>query len=247
MSTALLEQDAQATNTVALPLTTSGDARLADLAQRINHAHCLAEAALNSGLKHALEAGHLLLQAKTLCTHGTWLPWLKREFQGSKRTAQAYMRLSREYPRLKAKAPRVALLSMRQAIVNVANDTQIVAKSDHPAEVIKVWEKENCQNARRAAARAEVIRTTHEAPQVPTPKPAQQDDAIEELEPPEKVCWQLQREIEQTIMSFWRSRPDTSFGLTLLALQSVTKSIEKRQKEIDGGGLELVGATEDAA
>jgi hypothetical protein len=137
-------------------------ASLSDLAVQINERHHLCETAMNGGLQHALEAGRLLLEAKKQCQHGTWLPWLKKTFQGSKRTAQAYLRLHREYPQLKQKTQRVALLSFRQAIVNVANDVQIVAKSANPHKVIDVWEKEQCHNARRAAARAEVNRTTHE-------------------------------------------------------------------------------------
>ena len=71
--------------------------KLSDLAVQINHEHQQAEASLNDGLQHALRAGEFLAQAKVICTHGSWLPWLQREFHGSKRTAQAYMRLSREY------------------------------------------------------------------------------------------------------------------------------------------------------
>jgi hypothetical protein len=140
---------------------------VAQLAEEINEHHRQCEAAMNHGLEHALEAGRLLLEVKKRCCHGDWLPWLKKNFQGSKRTAQAYLRLHREYPQLKRKAQRVALLSMRQAIVNVANDTHVVYRHDEPArgEIIEVWQKEQCQNARRAASRAEVRRTTR----APTP------------------------------------------------------------------------------
>jgi hypothetical protein len=138
---------------------------LSELAEQINECHRLCEATMNAGLQHALEAGRLLLEAKRQCQHGTWLPWLKKNFQGSKRTAQAYLRLHREYPQLKRKAQRVALLSMRQAIVNVANDTHIVYRHEEPVrgEILDVWQKEQCQNARRAAARAQVHRTTRGA------------------------------------------------------------------------------------
>jgi len=147
-------------------------AALPELAEQINFEHGQAEAALNDGLDHALAAGALLAKAKELCRHGTWLPWLTKNFKGSKRTAQAYLRLHREFPKLKRKAPRVALLSMRQALVNLANDTQIVARSDDPAEIIRTWEKEQCPNARRAAARAEVHRSTRTIPlKVRPPEP----------------------------------------------------------------------------
>ena len=138
---------------------------LTDLAVQINAEHHQAEAAMNVGLGHALEAGRLLELAKKQCQHGTWLPWLRKNFKGSKRTAQAYLRLHREYPQLQRKAQRVALLSFRQALVNVANDTHVVYREEEPrrAEIIEVWQSEQCQNARRAAARAEVRRTTRTA------------------------------------------------------------------------------------
>ena len=44
---------------------TSGD--LAVLAESINGHHLACEAAMNSGLQHALEAGRLLLEAKGHC------------------------------------------------------------------------------------------------------------------------------------------------------------------------------------
>ena len=47
-------------------------ATLPALAAAINAEHRQAETALNDGLRHALEAGRLLLEAKKLCPHGTW-------------------------------------------------------------------------------------------------------------------------------------------------------------------------------
>jgi len=152
-------------NSLTLPDEKQAPLALTDLAARINDEHHQAEAAMNVGLGHALEAGRLLGLAKKQCQLGTWLPWLRKNFKGSKRTAQAYLRLHREYPQLQRKAQRVALLSFRQALVNVANDTHIIYREEEPrrAEIIEVWQSEQCQNARRAAARAEVRRTTRTA------------------------------------------------------------------------------------
>jgi hypothetical protein len=89
---------------------------LTDLAVQINDEHRQAEAALNTGLQHARHAGELLLQAKKLCQHGEWLPWLKQNFEGSARTARAYMLVSQRWPQIEAKWQRVANLSLRQAV-----------------------------------------------------------------------------------------------------------------------------------
>ena len=66
------------------------------------------------------------------------------------------------------------LVSGARSYPDVANNTQIVAKSDNPGQLIAVWEREQCQNARRAAARAEVKQSTdHEprfAPPLATPR-----------------------------------------------------------------------------
>ena len=43
-------------------------------------------------MRHAIEAGALLLEAKEQLKHGQWLPWLKDHCTISERTAQLYMR-----------------------------------------------------------------------------------------------------------------------------------------------------------
>jgi len=89
-------------------------ATLPALAAAINAEHRQAETALNDGLRHALEAGRLLLEAKKLCPHGTWAQWLKDNFRGSARTARAYTLAAKRFPRLEAKRQRAANLSLRQ-------------------------------------------------------------------------------------------------------------------------------------
>ena len=62
-------------------LQLSGQGTLADLAKQINEEHHAAEGALNAGLQHALRAGQLLTQAKALCSHGEWQPWLHAQHE----------------------------------------------------------------------------------------------------------------------------------------------------------------------
>jgi Protein of unknown function (DUF3102) len=47
-----------------------------------------------SALGHAIAAGKKLTEAKALVKHGEWLPWLKKNFPASERTANDYMKLA---------------------------------------------------------------------------------------------------------------------------------------------------------
>lgn len=91
------------------------------LAEQINVEHRACDAALRSGLRHAVNAGGLLAEAKERVNHGEWGSWLADNFEGSTRTAQAYMKVSREVPNLDAaKAQRVADLSFRGALAELS-------------------------------------------------------------------------------------------------------------------------------
>jgi hypothetical protein len=93
---------------------------LPELAEQINAEHRQCEAALQSGLQHALEAGRLLIEAKKLCLHGTWLPWLEENFEGKNRTARAYMQVAQRWPEVEANRQHVANLSYREVLRLVA-------------------------------------------------------------------------------------------------------------------------------
>lgn len=145
-------------NSLTIPDEKQGPlASLPDLAAQINNEHRQAEAALNTGLQYARHAGELLLQAKKLCQHGEWLPWLEENFEGSARTAQAYMRVASQLPKLNGKAQRVADLTFRSALAAVASNSQAIAAK--PAEeqraALVAWDKYGCKNAHQALVRAE--------------------------------------------------------------------------------------------
>lgn len=89
---------------------------LADLAARINVEHEAAESAYRSGIEHALECGALLLQAKTVLSHGQWLPWLQSNCSVSSRSARLYMQLARNRPELEAKSATVANMTLQGAV-----------------------------------------------------------------------------------------------------------------------------------
>ena len=42
-------------------------------------------------LDNVIEIGRRLTEAKEICGHGNWLPWLDREFTWKERTAQRYI------------------------------------------------------------------------------------------------------------------------------------------------------------
>jgi Protein of unknown function (DUF3102) len=83
-----------------------GGAACARLLQPLKHARSLADdeheataAALQRGVKHAMAAGDLLIEAKahlkTQLGHGKWLPWLAKNCAISERTAQLYIKLAK--------------------------------------------------------------------------------------------------------------------------------------------------------
>ena len=80
------------------------EARLAQLAVGI-----LADIA--GSTEAAIAAGHKLIEAKSLLTHGAWLPWLRQRVSMSERTAQDYMRLARD-----PNPQRAAHLSIRASL-----------------------------------------------------------------------------------------------------------------------------------
>jgi hypothetical protein len=71
------------------------DSLLDRLAREIRAEHQATESAFESAVRHAHRCGQLLLEAKTLCGHGHWLPWL-REVGIPARTATEYMNVARK-------------------------------------------------------------------------------------------------------------------------------------------------------
>jgi hypothetical protein len=97
---------------------------LTDLAAQINEHHRAAESAMRSGLEHAMEAGRLLISAKSQCPHGEWGSWLADNFEGSDRTARAYMQIAKRWPELEAKRQNSAVLSIDGALKMLAAPKQ---------------------------------------------------------------------------------------------------------------------------
>lgn len=67
--------------------------RLPFLADAVSRAHVEAGQHTMKAAERALDAGNALNEAKELCAHGEWLPWL-RGTGLNERTAQRYMKLA---------------------------------------------------------------------------------------------------------------------------------------------------------
>jgi DUF3102 family protein len=90
------------------------------LGGRVRAGLAAAGRALNGALTHVFTVGDALCEAKDLCGHGQWLPWLEAECGGlSARTATAYMRLARHRTQIEreiSNRQRAADLSLRAAL-----------------------------------------------------------------------------------------------------------------------------------
>jgi Protein of unknown function (DUF3102) len=116
---------------MTVPVRAGAPNDLRNLATRIKAAH----AAVGSAMRHAIEAGQLLIEAKKQVPHGAWLSWLEQKCEMRERTAQAYMRIARQLEQLDdAKAQRVADLSFRDALKQFAR-TARTAKALSPSDL----------------------------------------------------------------------------------------------------------------
>jgi hypothetical protein len=95
---------------------------LAELASAIRSEHLQFEHSLRRGLQHALNAGRLLLQAKSMLPHGQWLGWLAENCPFSERTAQRYVRAVERLPELERKASSMTGLGIVDAMRLLAYD-----------------------------------------------------------------------------------------------------------------------------
>lgn len=117
---------------------------LGDLATRINGAHRRCEDAARSAVQYAVEAGGLLIEAKSLHEHGSWTKWIEENCEFSLRTAQVYMFIAREFPKLpEEKAQRAASLSIRaahrliKAEVGQQHKLKLVEQTELPPPMLK--------------------------------------------------------------------------------------------------------------
>lgn len=92
---------------------------LETLAGEINEEHRAFVGSLKKTAEHGIRAGELLTEAKGQCEHGTWLPWLEKNFEGSERSAQVYMQMFRNRGEIRAKYAESADLSISGALKEI--------------------------------------------------------------------------------------------------------------------------------
>src|SRR5262245_13673057 len=111
---------------------------LGQLAKQINAAHTAGEAALDSVLGLAREAGELLIRAKKLVPHGEWLAWIKANFPFSQQTASVYMRIAANWHLVsQAKSLQDALRILNQVS---AGESELLETSNLEAPASKAQE-----------------------------------------------------------------------------------------------------------
>ena len=113
-------------STLRVVTPASGD--LASLAIQINAHHEACKAAIGEAIRHAIDAGSLLIEAKAHCSHGDWKDWLAENFAGTARTAQRYMRIAKNWPAISGpNATRMSDLSINDALEQISQATAAMA------------------------------------------------------------------------------------------------------------------------
>lgn len=101
-------------------------AALTALADQINAAHRDAESAVRESLKHAKQAGELLLQAKAELPHGEFTEWVNGTCEFHPRTARRYMKLADRWEELQTKTDTGASdLGITDALKILASDENV--------------------------------------------------------------------------------------------------------------------------
>lgn len=143
-------------NEITIIENTTGEVTITDLGELADSIHIKVEAAnhhLKYSARFAIEAGQLLIEAKSLVQHGQWEQWLTDNCQVAPRTAQAYMRLAKHIPELPdAKAQRVADLPLREAIKAITTDPTEPPRQHGVKQIANRDERERVAKVCRTAA-----------------------------------------------------------------------------------------------
>jgi Protein of unknown function (DUF3102) len=103
---------------------------LAQRARAINEEHRAFVGTFRKTVEHGIRAGELLAEAKAECPHGTWLPWLEDNFEGSVRSAQEYMRLYNHRDEIRVKMQDSAHLSVSGALKERASPRRVIPERE---------------------------------------------------------------------------------------------------------------------
>jgi hypothetical protein len=115
---------------------------LEELASKIRAEYAQVCKSFGNGILHALEAGRLLLEAKSAVPHGRWLAWLAQNCDLPPRTANRYMRLAKHpTPLLEADPSRVADLSLRAADALLTKHKSPKTNTDKAQDAVRSEQK----------------------------------------------------------------------------------------------------------
>lgn len=101
---------------VSVDLELQDSIRLDVIAVELNKAHREAETFARDAVLRARAAGNYLIEAKRLCKHGEWIPWLEKNFEGARTTAWRYMHIAKRWPELEPKYFTEKHLTVRKAL-----------------------------------------------------------------------------------------------------------------------------------
>jgi len=117
--------------------------RLKTLAEKANREHSQAQRAAGQAVKHAVEAGGLLLKAKEEVGHGDFTRWVKENFRGSSRHARRYMRLATAADENRIDPEEVASLAEAEGLLREqdAEQTPGEYEPEVPGEEYDFWDR----------------------------------------------------------------------------------------------------------
>ena len=110
--------------------------QLISLAAEINTLHDSAQQAAMTAVQYAAKCGEKLIQAKTACAHGEWLPWLEKNCRVSRIQASKYMRLSKEMPEISNDNRSYHFDSINTAIAYLSASDEVKAEVDTSSEPV---------------------------------------------------------------------------------------------------------------
>lgn len=142
------------------------DLTLEQLAAQINEAHYAFESSARGRVQHAARAGQLLLKARQLCPHKTWLPWLRDNFRGSQPTASRYMTVAQGLPTVEANYSSVNNLTLTGLVklINGNGGAEDIEPEEQPTHPAPSYETEVCNDLSALVATGRKFGTVYADP-----------------------------------------------------------------------------------
>lgn len=187
---------------------------ISTLADRANTEHAAAIASAQDALRHAIEAGKALSEAKAAIGHGAFGDWLAEHFGASARTARQYMHLAEHAALLPKDQNGSALpISIRQAAKMLADERE-------PCKVEGDLLSEASAFAARFDAELPIYRKQLEL----IGQSLNKDNTIQELAFLIRECTRI-----QTAVAELRLRSERGLGRCLIELHALMPGVSDRE------------------